>query len=469
MGSRFSVFSFQSRAGTERLARSLATAVSRERRARRGVTLLEVLISIGVVAVGLLGVASLIPIGTFSVNETAKSDRSAALGRAAMHEVRVRGMLERVRDDGAARWYLGKSGLPMNDHFRTTASLAYRRLFLIGQPFAIDPMFATEAVVQQSNPEYSVFPFDPRNLTDAQFRTFIPFEQRIIRLRLDMFEDTTLRMEIPGPPFLYYAAAFDKQGCSANQLPVVNRIFTWQDDLIFDLDEDDPDRRPRQSCVWSDGAVAPYATPSAGGPTPLRSQAEDNYTWMLTAVPDPTELPNKAIFADQLAALDIHRQKNYTVSVVTFYKRDFTCDANDNPHSERFVQIEFNGTGIGGGDAELRIPSNPPDNTNGKTKEQAEEYLKVKENEWVMVTAYVLDPRLDAIFGVVGRGQRKIAKWYRVIRVDDEVVPYPNAGAQTHWARNITLAGPDLVPSFDGHATLIDGAIGVYTTTVTIP
>ncbi len=93
---------------------------------RRGVTLLEVLISIFVMAVGLMGVAALIPIGTFAVSETTKADRSAAMGRAAIHEVRVRDMLEPFRPDGNPRWYTAKSGLP-------ATAWPVQPLYVIGQ------------------------------------------------------------------------------------------------------------------------------------------------------------------------------------------------------------------------------------------------------------------------------------------------------------------------------------------------
>ncbi len=55
---------------------------------------MEVLISIFVMTFGLLGLVSLIPVGKFTVVETARADRSGACGRAALREVRVRRMLD---------------------------------------------------------------------------------------------------------------------------------------------------------------------------------------------------------------------------------------------------------------------------------------------------------------------------------------------------------------------------------------
>ncbi len=52
------------------------------------------LISIFIISVGLLGVASLIPAGKLRMVEANKSDRTGACGRAGLHEVKISGMLD---------------------------------------------------------------------------------------------------------------------------------------------------------------------------------------------------------------------------------------------------------------------------------------------------------------------------------------------------------------------------------------
>ena len=61
---------------------------------RRGLTLLEVLVSLFVLSFGLLGVAALIPLAKLSMARTEQSDRVGACGRAAIHEVKIRRMLD---------------------------------------------------------------------------------------------------------------------------------------------------------------------------------------------------------------------------------------------------------------------------------------------------------------------------------------------------------------------------------------
>lgn len=57
----------------------------------RGVTLIEVLISIFVVSVGLLGVAALIPLAGHQTEQGSRNDRKANVGRRSFREFMVRG------------------------------------------------------------------------------------------------------------------------------------------------------------------------------------------------------------------------------------------------------------------------------------------------------------------------------------------------------------------------------------------
>ena len=61
---------------------------------RRGVSLLEVLAAIGVLSIGLLGLAALLPIGRYTLGEATKADRAGQCGRAALRDVIIRRMLD---------------------------------------------------------------------------------------------------------------------------------------------------------------------------------------------------------------------------------------------------------------------------------------------------------------------------------------------------------------------------------------
>jgi hypothetical protein len=65
----------------------------RSSRSVRGLSLLEVLISMFILLFGLVGVASLFPVGKFHATQALQYDQAAALGQRAFEEIRVRGLL----------------------------------------------------------------------------------------------------------------------------------------------------------------------------------------------------------------------------------------------------------------------------------------------------------------------------------------------------------------------------------------
>ncbi len=69
-------------------------AVSRPFPIPRGLSLLEVLASIGVLSIGILGLAALLPIGRFTLLQATKADRAGDCGRAGLRDVVVRRMLD---------------------------------------------------------------------------------------------------------------------------------------------------------------------------------------------------------------------------------------------------------------------------------------------------------------------------------------------------------------------------------------
>ncbi len=54
---------------------------------------MEVLISMGVLLVGLVGIAAMIPAGRHEILAGAKADNATAVGRAAFRDLKVRGYL----------------------------------------------------------------------------------------------------------------------------------------------------------------------------------------------------------------------------------------------------------------------------------------------------------------------------------------------------------------------------------------
>jgi len=306
-----------------------------------------------------------------------------------------------------------------------------------------------------------------------------------------------------------------------------NRVFTWRDDMLFPI-PDDPEDRPRQLLTWDGGQGFAYplrATdllppgPVPPAPTsPALPQADDNYSWMATVTPildgPGHDLWVKAPFPTSHSTEDpstpdpwttsnywkshayLRKVTRYTVSIVVFYKRDFACPLPpltaldpEFPPQERTVMATFPGDGFGGGDVFLYYDPAPANNPLLKT----EKWLDVKKNDWIMLRGLESVPQMrDPEYPVGATSanwnpfRRVVAKWYRVVAVDD-VVPEMIATVPVR-GRYVTLSGPDWRVDTDGdgrfeptrwllhtngntdfdgaRATLVDNVIGVYTTTV---
>src|SRR4051812_4858293 len=61
--------------------------------ARRGLSLTEVLIAMGILTLGLLGVASVFPVGSFYMQKAEISDKASAIAQSVMNDIMARGML----------------------------------------------------------------------------------------------------------------------------------------------------------------------------------------------------------------------------------------------------------------------------------------------------------------------------------------------------------------------------------------
>lgn len=103
---------------------------------RRGITLMEVLISIGVIALGIFGVASLIPVAQFKVAEGTTNDRVASLGPSAAAQFRIQGM------NDPNQWTMEVAQAEL---FTRDSSLRNQGDFLDRKAYCIDPLWLAEA------------------------------------------------------------------------------------------------------------------------------------------------------------------------------------------------------------------------------------------------------------------------------------------------------------------------------------
>jgi len=158
----------------------------RRHRERHGVSLLEVMFSIGVIAIGLLGVTAVIPVAMQQVGRGRVLDRAARMSENAAHDFFVRGMAN-------PQSWRDASGSPTAA--ATTADVGY----------AIDPMFVAQ------NGSTVQAPYDP---------TVFPYHATTTDPRL-----VRLSLASPVTGLLRWAEA--------------ERIFVLQDELVFNVPEED--------------------------------------------------------------------------------------------------------------------------------------------------------------------------------------------------------------------------------------
>lgn len=275
--------------------------------ARRGVSLLEVLVSMFIILFGLLGVAALLEVGRSESGVATRHDRALACGRSGLAEVRLR----RMHDPNnwlalydANNPYPGWAGTPPPPNWYAVPT--YESNLEHYQVYAIDPLYI--ARFSSENP----------GATPAQ----IAFN--------------TARFPYgAGAPL--WMGRCSLSGVSVGQsFPGFDRLFTWPDDQVFDLPKDPQQRPTRQLDALGVG------------------QFEGNYSWLATICPAPTE-----------AGLVTANKTHFEVSVVVFYQRDFTppmAAADPNKPGERWLTVFFAGAGVDGGDVVLQKgPADPPD------------------------------------------------------------------------------------------------------------
>ena len=205
-------------------------------RVRLGITLLEVLVSIGVLSIGLLGVVLLIPIAHHKAAQATLEDRKANVGRRAFHEFRLRGMAR-------PRSWVSMAGgspslpVPMTDN----SPLNQRPLY---QPYCIDPRMIGH-----------IFNAAPANLPVRFPATGTIWMERLTLAPIASTTDASVMMP-------------SQQA---------DEVFTFKDDLIFEIPSK-PELPPKQTSLKA--AIG-------GNEVPAKRAFEGQFSWMATLAPDP--------------------------------------------------------------------------------------------------------------------------------------------------------------------------------------
>ena len=256
---------------------------------RRGISLIEILISMFVLLFGLMGVAAIFPVGSHYMTQGETFEATSLAAANAFEEMQTRNMLN------PEFWYYGDSltnnMVPVIDPNTGEFFNAFPGGVGPGHAFVIDPTGSIETNVAQ-------FPFDVKS-------TFNPWAV---------------------PPYSLTGTAWPVRRITLRQFGVnavpltksaAETIFQMHDDLSISL----PDQQDKPSQqVWS--------TDNSGAA--LARQYKGDFSWLATIVPRGEEAlqnlqPSSRSYGNHI----------YDVSVVTFRKRDLSLS------SERMLEAEM--------------------------------------------------------------------------------------------------------------------------------
>ncbi len=443
-------------------------------RHRTGVTILEVLFAIAIVIVGILGIASILPLAGRQAGDSNRASIAQALGESWYREFMTRGMYH----TGSWQRYQDRLPFGFQPVFKS-ASIPVGALLSKTSPpnfrptgkqaVCIDPMFYSDRDM-------------PAALaigTSTWYRPSVfPYYQESYNPTIDP------AYSINNPPI--NSAAWDDQprmlrltlGSLINA-KMVEQIFQSQDDMVISADEKELDASPVRGIQF-------YQAPTTAIPLPFaRAQAKTEYSWLATLT--PTEQSDNSV------------ETHYTMSIVVIHRRDTLFSPSgitertpgtdptpdDKPGGERLVWV-------------LPLSGNFDGGHGGRVQLIATDGVKddLQIGDWIMLSRHV-GARVD----VTGPSQQRysVFRWYRVVGVDGEASygPYnPDANGKPTpdifgvtppdnvWTRNVVLEGPDWnfapvapVLNLPGNqtfiapttATIVKGATHVIERVVEIP
>ncbi len=415
---------------------------------RLGLSLTEVLISMGILTLGLLGVASVFPVGSFYMQKAEISDKASAIAQSVMSDIVTQGMLN------PNSWYVmvPMPGVPSSPEWKIqfpsdgASSPNGKVNGAFTRPFA---RALGEALLQTSN-----------NSTIAkQFGSAFVIDPLAIATMAGTAAPANAKH---GPAAVFPAAAYSTYASNAAipswsaspwlawcgpsaagyQWPIrrvtfrqsstgwhmdsqmAEHYFRGNDDLSFDF----PQRADRP-------AFQSWDISSSG--LPLARKWMGDYSWIVTVAPSTNAARNGMATNPEGFA--------YDVSVVVFYKRVLpeNADSAFNTYgtnggvyqsvmnqNERAVKANIVSTGLNGGELLLTDLGDYRDTSNVQ-KFNAFEHLK--SGHWIMLCGP--HPNSSAA------EPRFVMNWYQVISIESEAAGIPSFDRIRQ--RVVTVRGPE--------------------------
>lgn len=450
---------------------------------RKALSLTEVLISMGILTLGLLGVAAVFPVGSHYIQRADIYDKASAIGQSVMSDIVARGMLD------PNSWYVmvpHAGVLPWSQTFSADGAsspngkvnLTFTRPFSRALGEALTQTNAMTDKTILAKQFGSAYVIDPLGVAAMAMRSGSTAPANQIHGPAAVFPAAAYtgyayQAAIPTWPTSSWLAWCGPNGSSSTgyQWPIrrvtfrqpntgwhanatmAEHFFRGNDDLAFDF----PQRADKPAFATWDmtGVGAPLARKFAG-----------DYSWIITVVP-PTNAARNAMASNPEGFA-------YDVSVVVFYKRALLEDADASylqfggggPYqsamnqNERAVRASVVSTGLNGGELLLTDYGDYRDASNTQ-KLNAFDHLKL--GHWVMLcgphpNSSTSEPRF-------------VLNWYQVISVEQPPTGTPGLDTSKNQ-RLVTVRGAEwpwqpttlaTAPANDLSVAICKGAVAVHT------
>lgn len=443
---------------------------------RSALTLAEVLIAMGLLTIGLLGVAAVFPVGGYYMQSGDVTDRAGAIAEAALEDAIIKGYLDPERwvvhdvnangaSSGLFIWMLDglrdnngqllrdglRPAIPKRDSFNAAdrAVLGTPQLpgnytsKLMGGVVVLDPIGLAGALTEPTN-------------ALVRNKVLSTAVQRFPASILDGSDATWQDWTVATPPFLWpvrratpihSAALLNSPATFNRQLSGALKAFSAADDLALSLP--DSGDEPAQG-LWEVASNAPAARQSAGA-----------YSWILSVSPG-SSVERDAI-ATQADAYPVE------VSAVVFHKRVVPRGVQGTLEAERLVNARVVSVGPGGG--EMLLEKRAGENA-APAPFDALQSLSPFENlrvgEYVMVVGpHPLSNSLRPMLAL---------RWCRVLGIESEGTTNVGTGTVTLDRDQrvlVSLRGPDWPwtdltnpLSSNLRVGILPGAVAVHTKTM---
>lgn len=402
--------------------------LSRPRR-NRGVTLTEVLIAMGILAVGLLGAAAMFPVGSYYVLKGEIADRGSSIARAAFSDLVARGELS------PQNWYLYTGA-------GNYTSMSDYVAFWMTVPGHVNPNTGQIISPAKLNTDAGfVYIIDPYGLSAAAAVGAAP--QNSLYAPIQGRWSGTLPTTGLWQPFSGNSGDGwpIRRLCTASALvgntPVESlaaTLYRSGDDVSFSVPDEEDQPSQQLLSITTDGS---------GNPVPLARQSAGDYSWMAMVAPTQN--------AAQLAVGLDPSAYYYDVSVVVFYKRTPRLMES----TESLVRGNIVSTGTSGG--EILLDS-------GSITDAYEDF---KTGQWILVTAP--HPSSTATKPLL------FSQWYRVLtNIEPERGSTEQIGTvdfnDPDTQRLVGLRGPDWpwqpTDNIQVRVGIFPGAVAVHTKTM---